>query len=383
MTKFSPKLTTSLRECLAATIATFKAYDVPSICVRIGLEDGTEDEAYQSKLVYARKRIARLNQDNLFLAAQKLQEEEDDYYLGEAVSKIEELGGPALTSISRRRLIRIFENTPIANEEEELDLLRAAWPLEEMAAPGQTYNWNMEQYINQHYIFNEDLTTREVLECLGILDCSHKQLFRFLETLTSAEFQDKCRQEELSKLLNDVLIHDGFVLEAVKRVSGAPLFKVVHRVGAAPSDVEIGTAIANFEPQQIKPRWEAALESRTTDPERAITLARTLLEDVCKWILHESQKEWEEKDDLPSLYRKTSEILNLAPDNHTEQIFKQILGSCQSVVNALGSLRNKLGDAHSIGPRRTRPAARHAELAVNLSGAMAQFLIATWQSKKD
>jgi hypothetical protein len=37
--------------------------------------------------------------------------------------------------------------------------------------------------------------------------------------------------------------------------------------------------------------------------------------------------------------------LNLAPDQHTEEIFKQILGSVQSVVQGLGDLRNKLGDA--------------------------------------
>ncbi len=48
--------------------------------------------------------------------------------------------------------------------------------------------------------------------------------------------------------------------------------------------------------------------------------------------------------DLPVLYRKLSKLLRLAPDDHTEQVFKQILGSCQSVVESLGVLRNKLSD---------------------------------------
>jgi hypothetical protein len=64
------------------------------------------------------------------------------------------------------------------------------------------------------------------------------------------------------------------------------------------------------------------------------------------------------------------------------RVFKQILGSCQSVVESLGALRNKLGDAHSPGPKRARPQPRHAELAVNLSGAMATFLVATWDARK-
>ena len=124
------------------------------------------------------------------------------------------------------------------------------------------------------------------------------------------------------------------------------------------------------------------MERRENDPPGAITLARTLLEDVCKWIIDEAVQSWAEKDDLPVLYRKLAKILKLAPSEHTEEIFKQILGSCQSIVESLGSLRNKLSDAHSPGPKRARPAPRHAELAVNLSGTMATFLISTWKTRQ-
>ena len=149
-----------------------------------------------------------------------------------------------------------------------------------------------------------------------------------------------------------------------------------------PADLYIAETLSAFDPGQIGERWQRALDSRSTDPGRAITLARTLLEDVCKWILHEAGENWEEKDDLPLLYKRLSKTLNLAPDDYTEQIFKQILSGCQSVVAALGSLRNKLGDAHSIGPKRVKPAARHAELAVNLSGTMATFLVSTWNARQ-
>jgi hypothetical protein len=73
--------------------------------------------------------------------------------------------------------------------------------------------------------------------------------------------------------------------------------------------------------------------------------------------------------------------LKLAPDDHSEQVFKQILGSCQQVVEQLGALRNKLGDAHG-GRRKAKPASRHAELAVNLAGSMATFLVSTWEARK-
>ena len=101
-----------------------------------------------------------------------------------------------------------------------------------------------------------------------------------------------------------------------------------------------------------------------------------------RWLLDDLAIPAADQDDLPALYRKLSKGLKLAPDDHSEQVFKQILGNCQSVVESLGALRNKLGDAHGGGPKRARPAARHAELAVNLAGSMATFLIATWDAKR-
>jgi chemotaxis receptor (MCP) glutamine deamidase CheD len=82
------------------------------------------------------------------------------------------------------------------------------------------------------------------------------------------------------------------------------------------------------------------------------------------------------------LYALVAKELNLAPANHEEKIFKQILGSCVSVVTGLGSLRNKIGDAHGKGIQYVKSGERYAELAVNLGGAMASFLIATFEARK-
>jgi hypothetical protein len=50
-------------------------------------------------------------------------------------------------------------------------------------------------------------------------------------------------------------------------------------------------------------------------------------------------------------------------------------------VNELGSLRNRISDAHGHGRRPVKPAPRHAELAVNLAGAVSAFLVATWSER--
>ena len=129
--------------------------------------------------------------------------------------------------------------------------------------------------------------------------------------------------------------------------------------------------------------WSKAIERRADDPEGAITAARSLLESVCKHLLDEMGVAYDDKADLPKLYGLTANKLNLAPSQHTEQVFKQILGGCHSIVEGLGSLRNRLSDAHGKGKAGVRPHARHAQLAVNLSGSVAMFLVETLKAKTE
>lgn len=147
--------------------------------------------------------------------------------------------------------------------------------------------------------------------------------------------------------------------------------------GEGPAVAAIDAELLDFSEGGVHDIWRKALERMTFDPEGAITLAKSLLESVLKHILDERKLAYSEKADLPELYRLVAKELNLAPDQHTEENFKRILGGITSVVNELGSLRNRLGDAHGRGKGGVRPAPRHAELAVNLAGSIALFLVET------
>jgi hypothetical protein len=156
------------------------------------------------------------------------------------------------------------------------------------------------------------------------------------------------------------------------------LLSILENESSNPLDEVVSITISENTDVYIKEQWEKALERRTTDPEGAITTARALLETVCKYILDKSDISYEDNIDLPKLYRLTADQLNLALQDHQEEIFKQILGGCQSVINGLGSLRNKVGDAHGKSIRHIKPQERHAKLAVNLAGTLSSFLIETF-----
>ena len=163
----------------------------------------------------------------------------------------------------------------------------------------------------------------------------------------------------------------------------SPVFDAIERGALTPSDEAITATLQKVDAAHVQAAWSKALERRTSDPEGAITSARTLIEAVCTHILDEAKQDYDDGAELPKLYKQAAEFLNLAPSQHTEQVFKQILGGCTAVVEGLGALRNRLSDAHGKGKIASRPAPRHAELAVNLSGALAMYLLATWQARQE
>ncbi len=170
----------------------------------------------------------------------------------------------------------------------------------------------------------------------------------------------------------DTIIWSGF----------APAFAYLEAQAGSPAANEIAQVLQIFDTAHVHSAWQKALARRNTDPEAALTSARTLLESTCKHILDGLSVAYADTADLPELYGAVAKAMNLSPSQHTELIFKQVLGGCHSVVQGLGAMRNRLGDAHGKGATAYKPLPRHAALAVNLGGAMAMFLVETFEARK-
>jgi Abortive infection C-terminus len=164
----------------------------------------------------------------------------------------------------------------------------------------------------------------------------------------------------------------------------SPLLNILEQdsILSMPSDAE-NSEVFEATTDYVQRVWRKSLHRRYEDPEAAITSARTLIESVCKHILDEVGEPYDDKAELPKLYKDVAKQLNMAPEQHQEEIFRQILGGCSSVIQGLGSIRNKLSDAHGKGKSFVHPSKRHAALAVNLAGSMAAFMISAWEEKKD
>jgi hypothetical protein len=69
------------------------------------------------------------------------------------------------------------------------------------------------------------------------------------------------------------------------RVEFDPLLTLLEMESRTPSDAPITATVKLVNSEYIQETWNKALARRSSDPEGAITAARTLLESVCKHIL--------------------------------------------------------------------------------------------------
>lgn len=101
-----------------------------------------------------------------------------------------------------------------------------------------------------------------------------------------------------------------------------PVLEMLEGSSSAPSDKVVSERLEKFDAAHVQAAWSKALSRRSADPEGAITSSPTLIESVCKHILDASGVSYDDAADLPKLYKLTAELLNLAPSQHTEPVFK-------------------------------------------------------------
>lgn len=77
----------ALRDAISAALCDTKSYSLPARCASLGLEDGTEEEAFASKNSYVQKRVAGLANDELMRIARSILADQDDASLEELVTQ--------------------------------------------------------------------------------------------------------------------------------------------------------------------------------------------------------------------------------------------------------------------------------------------------------
>lgn len=127
--------------------------------------------------------------------------------------------------------------------------------------------------------------------------------------------------------------------------------------------------------EKIARAWVKAEGRLATDPDGAITSARTLLESTCQYCLEILGLPCATSDDLPKQYSKVANGFGITARQNIADVNKRMFGAIHTIVQAVGELRNKVGDAHGQASSEPATSMAQAELAVRLAFAATSFLL--------
>lgn len=218
----------TLRDAIADGLWTLNASDVPSACTRLGLANGTAEEAFRSKRKYVRTRITSLSGSELIALAQAALREHDIPALQDFVSELTTHAEHRVTDLTRRGILESLDSLDqLFGSIVLLDGLAALAPNWQQASTmSQRLDETLLTDIEQHYIRNADLSNSKLLNLCGALTCSQQRFFTLLEQLTTPLARQGNEQEKLALILNEHLAADGFALEVTSQMSRHPVYSV-------------------------------------------------------------------------------------------------------------------------------------------------------------
>lgn len=223
----------TLREHIALAVATAKAYDVPDVCVRLGIQQtvGPDDaqEAFGSKRMYVRRRILTLDEAALLeLAARVLREYPSDD-LADIMSEMTVHAEHRVSQLVRRDVLKalnplspLFGDLPLIESLQEIFGVSAieddSWYLE---------NASLHARIVQHCVRNDDWSNERLLTECGALTCSQTRFFALLAKLLHPLTRRDAEQTALAAAIGNALKRDGFTVRQTSVESGYAIFGVV------------------------------------------------------------------------------------------------------------------------------------------------------------
>lgn len=224
----------SLKERIAETLSTEKAYNLPARCVSLGLAGGEEAEAFSSKRLYVLARIKGLGKEPIItLARQTLEIYPGTYALEETVDLIDPPRDGLISAITRRHLIDALDQMGnLAGGMRISEFLGRMFPLSQM--PYRSLSWDLptfQEAVFQHMIRNDDWSYKEFFDLIGLINVSERRFRKVLEHIVHPEVRTGAEQERFVSAINEHVIREGFELQAFDQTAGYPIFRIVKRGG--------------------------------------------------------------------------------------------------------------------------------------------------------
>ena len=160
-----------IRHLVADALYPTKAYSLPAVCERYGLEPGDTSEAFSSKTQYVMRRLEKLSDEKVVDVARSVIRNFPDDKLQRALEELEE-GGHLVSDITRHNLAEALNAFSLGGKRSLMEMLRKFWPSIDHTGSQSPLGGNLADDIERHVVLNDDWENAELLERVGFFTCS-------------------------------------------------------------------------------------------------------------------------------------------------------------------------------------------------------------------
>lgn len=239
-----------LIDAITIVLTEEKAYDLPKVCNKYGLESGDESEAFQSRRVYVQRRLK--GKDQLFLVdlAKRIIKDYGSHAntLSKLVFRLNPTGIFSISEITRRNIMdELYIRKNIIGKYDLIEFLNRVWNLDSMPSTDSRFN-TASGDIWQHMINNDDWDEVYLYEkYLELLTETDEMFIKFLEQVVHPLVRHESEQNEYIEFINRYLIKDGYKFSIAENISGFPVYKVDQLLNGVKGNVKnlIFSAVGN------------------------------------------------------------------------------------------------------------------------------------------
>jgi|SRR5579872_4368451 len=305
------------------------------------------------------------------------------------------MADPLPTIDTRRTILDELSQQEVAwfGAIDEIAFLEAIWDLNKL--PSHDYRFDSAAGdIRQHRFNNLDWTddwiygdTRfDLLHCEG--DIFLKFLCRIVDPVVR---RDADEAEALVRFFNACLAKDGLELAEAHRLPTLDgRERVTYKAKSKrrnPGTIDLKVFKRLSEPAALEEHLKRIESGIEMDPALAIASSKELIESLCKQILEDYGPVYSDGAEVLELYKAAARTLQISAESvptsaKGSQSAQRALKALVATVQSLAELRNELGLGH--GRQKRSPAlARHARLAATAARGVTEFVLETWQVRRE
>ena len=205
---------------------TYSALHLKTICKRYGLECDASLEPMQSKRVYIRSGLLKLNPNQIQELTLRIIRENDCPQFVDAVDGYLDEDPFEITMKTRRAILNLLSKNHLIEGKEIISkFLNRVWNLKCM--PSSYGNSNAEGDIIRHMQANDDLSYDEMFDLLNAIYICDDKFKQFLNQLVHPEIRINLEEQlQYVKEINEFLSLDGYILTENRTLKGNPVFEV-------------------------------------------------------------------------------------------------------------------------------------------------------------